>query len=247
MGEKSFIPKNHPRRKSLLLREKLIEGYNKGLVCEAGLIAHGRGEAFDYLLGERTRKPARKAARAAAAALLLAEHPVISVNGNVAALASKEVAELAEELGCAVEVNLFYRTERRARKIERELRKAGVRKVYGVRDATKRIPELFSERRKVSGEGIHRADCVLIPLEDGDRCEALVRMGKRVIAIDLNPLSRTARKAHITIVDELTRALPLLLKEVRSLKGKRRKLLLSILEKHDNRETLEESRRLIDL
>jgi 4-phosphopantoate--beta-alanine ligase len=33
-------------------------------------------------------------------------------------------------------------------------------------------------------------------------------MGKRVIAIDLNPLSRTARTATLTVVDELTRALP---------------------------------------
>ena len=52
------------------------------------------------------------------------------------------------------------------------------------------------------------ADVILVPLEDGDRCEALVKMGKTVIAIDLNPLSRTARKATLTIVDELTRALP---------------------------------------
>jgi len=47
-----------------------------------------------------------------------------------------------------------------------------------------------------------------VPLEDGDRCEALVKMGKTVIALDLNPLSRTARMATLTIVDELTRALP---------------------------------------
>jgi 4-phosphopantoate--beta-alanine ligase len=33
-------------------------------------------------------------------------------------------------------------------------------------------------------------------------------MGKTVIAIDLNPLSRTARAATLTIVDELTRAVP---------------------------------------
>ena len=52
------------------------------------------------------------------------------------------------------------------------------------------------------------ADVILVPLEDGDRCEALVAMGKIVIAIDLNPLSRTARRATLTIVDELTRALP---------------------------------------
>ena len=57
-------------------------------------------------------------------------------------------------------------------------------------------------------KGIFSADVVLVPLEDGDRCQALVNMGKTVIAIDLNPLSRTARSATITIVDELTRALP---------------------------------------
>ena len=57
-------------------------------------------------------------------------------------------------------------------------------------------------------EGIYCADVVLIPLEDGDRAEALVKVGKKVIAIDLNPLSRTAMAAHVTIVDELTRAVP---------------------------------------
>ncbi len=35
-------------------------------------------------------------------------------------------------------------------------------------------------------------------------------MGKTVIAVDLNPLSRTARMASLTIVDEVTRALPLI-------------------------------------
>jgi 4-phosphopantoate--beta-alanine ligase len=242
-----MIPKNHPRRESLLKREKLMEGYRKGIVCESGLIAQGRGEAFDYLLGERTRRPAREAIKAAAAALLLAERPVISVNGNAAALAAESIAELAKELNCKVEVNLFYRTQERAERIGEHLRKAGVGEVLGVKDAYARIPELFSERRKVSIEGIYSADCVLIPLEDGDRCEALVRMGKRTIAIDLNPLSRTARKAHITIVDELTRALPLLLKKVRTLKNKDKAYLNSILKKYDNRKVLEESRSLVNL
>ena len=40
-------------------------------------------------------------------------------------------------------------------------------------------------------------------------------MGKQVIAIDLNPLSRTAQTAHISIVDELTRCLPLMTDAVR--------------------------------
>ncbi len=60
------IPKSHPRYRSLLEREKLVEGFHKGLVAEAGLIAQGRGEAFDYLIGERTIPSALKATRAAA-------------------------------------------------------------------------------------------------------------------------------------------------------------------------------------
>ena len=46
---------------------------------------------------------------------------------------------------------------------------------------------------------------ILVPLEDGDRCEALVGMGKTVIVVDLNPLSRSAKMASITIVDEISR------------------------------------------
>jgi len=243
----NMIPESHPRRKSLLLREKLIEGYKKGLVCNSGLIAQGRGEAFDYLIGERTRKPARKAIRAAAAALVLAKHPVISVNGNAAALAAEDIGKLAGELGCAVEVNLFYRTQGRVERIAAHLRKAGVKQVLGVHDADARIPELNSERRKVSRKGIYRADCVLIPLEDGDRCESLVKMGKRTIAIDLNPMSRTARKAHITIVDEFTRAIPLLTGEVRRLKKKDEAYLKAILKKYRNKKVLEDMRKLVYL
>ena len=54
------------------------------------------------------------------------------------------------------------------------------------------------------------ADVVLVPLEDGDRTEALKKMGKTVIVFDLNPLSRTAQKADITIVDNVTRGMRLL-------------------------------------
>jgi len=45
------VPKDHPRKRSLEIRHALVEGYRKGLVADEGLIAHGRGEAFDYLLG----------------------------------------------------------------------------------------------------------------------------------------------------------------------------------------------------
>ncbi|MFQ5762978.1 MAG: hypothetical protein ACE5PO_08070, partial [Candidatus Bathyarchaeia archaeon] len=74
------VPANHPRATSLQIRERLIEGYRQGLVADAGLIAHGRGEAFDYILGEKTHPFAVTAARAAAALTLSSSNPVISVN-----------------------------------------------------------------------------------------------------------------------------------------------------------------------
>ncbi len=50
----------------------------------------------------------------------------------------------------------------------------GAEEVLGVGDdASCTIPELFSERRRVSCRGIYIADVVLVPLEDGDRTEAL--------------------------------------------------------------------------
>jgi len=236
------IPPEHPRAESLKIREKLIENYVKGVVASAGLIAHGRGEAFDYLLGERTTEPALKAIKAAAAALLTAERPVISVNGNTAALAAEDTVKLAKAADAKIEVNLFYRSIERETAIKRLLEKAGAAEVLGVgEDASARIPELTSERRRVDPRGILIADVVLVPLEDGDRTEALVRMGKKVIAIDLNPLSRTAQKASITIVDNVVRAMPKLVETVKNLKmeslDERRKILLQF----DNHRNLAES------
>jgi len=45
-----MIPKSHPRYISLRTRNVLVEGVNKGITSIHGLIAHGRGEAFDYLI-----------------------------------------------------------------------------------------------------------------------------------------------------------------------------------------------------
>ena len=246
------IPKTHPRYKSLIIREKLVEGFKEGYVVPEGLIAHGRGECFDYLIGEYTTPEAMKATRAAAALLLLSKYPVISVNGNVAALVPKEIVELAQEVNAKIEVNLFYRTEERARKIAEVLKRYGASEVLGVDDATAIIPELFSERRRVSPKGILIADTVLVALEDGDRTEALRKIGKRVIAIDLNPLSRTARAANITIVDNVVRAIPNLIHEVRKLKKVNKSELLSIVNEYDNNEVLSKVlkrivSRLIDL
>ena len=232
------IPKSHPRYWSLYYREKIIEGMEKGMTAKAGLIAHGRGEAFDYLIGERTIEPAERAMKAAVAKLLLAKHPVISVNGNVAALVPKETIELARALNAKLEINLFYRTEERVKAIAEELRKYDPEiELLGI-NPTKRIPGLEHERGKVDENGIWKADVVVVPLEDGDRTEALVNMGKFVITIDLNPLSRSARMADITIVDNIIRAYPRMTELAREMKDYSRDELMEIVEAYDNGKTL---------
>lgn len=204
----------HPRYASLRVRATLAEASRTGLVVPEGLIAHGRGEAFDYLLGERTSPSARQAERTAAEWLRAARHPVVSVNGNVAALAAPAVARLSRARpGLAVEVNLFHRSERRVQAVARALRAAGVRRVLGLRPSA-RIPGLPSDRALVDRRGIYTADVCLVPLEDGDRTEALRALGKRVISVDLNPLSRTSQRADLPIVDEITRALAHLAEDV---------------------------------
>lgn len=201
------IPRSHPRYASLLVRARLAEASREGLVVPEGLIAHGRAEAFDYLLGERTTSAARRAERMAARYIAGARHPVLSVNGNVAALAAPLVAELANAWPrLKVEVNLFHRTPQRVRAVAATLRRAGLREVLGLRPSV-RLAGLPSDRGRVDARGIALADLCVVPLEDGDRAEVLRRRGIRVVAIDLNPLSRTARVADVPIVDELTRAL----------------------------------------
>jgi 4-phosphopantoate--beta-alanine ligase len=199
------IPPSHPRYRSLVVRERLASYAHEGIVSLEGLTAHGRGEAFDYLLGECTTESARVAERTAAGMLLLARHPVISVNGNTAALASGQIAGLQEASGAIVEVNLFHRTTERLEKITRLLELSGVTVLSG---QPERLLPLPHDRSWCIPEGIYSADVVLVPLEDGDRCQVLRDMGKDVVTIDLNPLSRTARAATLTIVDELTRAIP---------------------------------------
>ena len=247
MTEEMKIPKEHPRAESLRVREKLLKNYKMGVVAHAGLIAHGRGEAFDYLLGEETTKPTLEAIEAAAAALLTAKHPVISVNGNAAALVASDIVKLSEVTGARIEVNLFYRSAKREKTIERVLREAGATKVLGIgEDASARIQELGSERRRVDPKGLLIADAVLVPLEDGDRTEALVRVGKKVIAIDLNPLSRTAQLATVTIVDNIVRAIPTLAKIAKRLRTEDQEKLKEIASEFDNKRNLGEAIALIN-
>ncbi|MDG6217874.1 MAG: 4-phosphopantoate--beta-alanine ligase [Candidatus Thermoplasmatota archaeon] len=203
----SNIPPSHPRYESLMMREKIAKSFHKGLVHETGLIAHGRGEAFDYLIGEKTIPIADQAAKTAAAVLLLAKHPVISVNGNVVALVAKEIVSLAEKIPSLIEVNLFHRTKERVFHLISQMESSGGKNVLGAH-AQARINGLSHNRGWCEKEGIFSADVVLVPLEDGDRCQALRQMGKTVITIDLNPLSRTAKTADVTIVDNIVRSIP---------------------------------------
>jgi len=189
----SLIPKSHPRAKSLQIRERLVEGFDHGLVSKEGLMAHGRGETFDYLIGEKTLPTAKNAIKAAALTLLSAKSPVISINGNIAALCSREIVQLAKVVNAKLEVNLFYTNEKRKNSIVKILKKHGARHILGINsNSSKRILSLDSARRVVDKDGIFQADVVLVPLEDGDRTLALKKMRKRVITFDLNPLSRTA-------------------------------------------------------
>ncbi len=231
-----MIPKNHPRYESLMTRELIVEGVRNGITSTHGMIAQGRGEAFDYLIGEKTSKSALQAEKAAATMLLLAEKPVISVNGNVAALVPKEIIRLSELVNAPLEVNLFHRTEERVKKIIQYLRSLGAKKIFTKSDGL--IPGIEHERGKVDAEGILSADVVLVPLEDGDRCKALVEMGKTVIAIDLNPLSRTSQCATITIVDNITRAIPNISKFAEELKNLKNDALCEMLKEFDNKKNL---------
>ena len=216
------IPESHPRRKSLISRQIIVDATKQGLLADSAMIAHGRGEAFDYLLGEKTSEIAKLSIKESAARLIAAKHPVISVNGNTAVLK------------CPIEINIYYRTEKRMKLLcdFLELQRIDVSKeespmissedwettVLAVKILGKeedgRIDGLEGPRAICSAEGIEKADVILVPLEDGDRCEVLVALGKEVLVVDLNPLSRSAKMATVTIVDEVSRTADLLLEYV---------------------------------
>ena len=237
-----LIPKSHPRAKSLLIREKLVNGFDNGLVAKEGLLAQGRGEAFDYLLGEKTGKAAIRAIKAAAAQLLLAEMPVISVNGNIAALCPKQIVKLSKQTKAKIEVNLFYTNTNRKQAIINTLKKNGAVEILGsnISSSTK-LSGIDSARRIVDKNGIFVADVVVVPLEDGDRTMALRKAGKTVITFDLNPLSRTSQTASITIVDNVIRAIDLLIEECKKMSKKNKNNLQKIVDDFDNKKNLKES------
>ena len=239
----TLIPKSHPRLDSLLIREKLVKGFDNNLVAKEGLLAHGRGETFDYLLGEKTSKSAKEAIKAAAFMLTNAQNSVISVNGNFAALCPQEIIQLANYTNSKIEVNLFYSTEKRKKAITKILKKSGAKEIFGLnKKSSVKLSGIDSNRRIVDKNGIFSADVVLVPLEDGDRTIALKKAKKKIITFDLNPLSRTAQTADITIVDNVIRAMKLLVIESKKKTQKmtnydnKKNLQVSILEIRKNLE-----------
>jgi len=235
----SQIPKSHPRYESLRIRNLVVRGVKNGITSLDGLIAHGRGEAFDYLIGEKTNDFAVNSINASAALMLLARNPVISVNGNAAALVPEELAELSAILNCSLEVNIFHSSKEREIKIKNYLIKNGAKNVL-LPDKSRTIKFLDSNRKYVNPNGILKADVVFVPLEDGDRTEALIKNKKQVVAIDLNPLSRTSQKATITIVDNIIRTLPLLIKTINLYKNKKfnENKLLGMINNYNNKKIL---------
>ena len=207
------IPKDHPRYLSLTVRDAIISGMHQKVVAEAGLIAHGRGEAFDYLLGEETPSFALKQEEFAVLTILAAETPIISVNGNVAALCPEDTVLLSKVLNAPLEVNLFYRSQAREQAIKKKLIDAGADLILGLDpEYQETIPEISHLRRIVDSRGIAISDCVFVPLEDGDRTQALKRVKKSVVTVDLNPLSRTSLTANVSITNNIIRAMPEMIK-----------------------------------
>jgi len=241
-----YIDPTHPRAISLKIRERLVWGVKKGITSTSGLIAHGRGEAFDYLVGEKTNEFAKYSIEVAAAYLIRAKYPILSINGNTAALSADEFIKLAKLLDAKIEVNLFHYSLARVKKIEKYLKKLDADSVLeSSRQPKIIIPQVASARKVVLQEGIGNADVVFIPLEDGDRAAALVSLGKKVITVDLNPLSRTAECATLTIVDNIVRTMPILIKSVNNLKNSSRDKLDKIISDYNNGENLNLNLRFI--
>ncbi len=237
-----MIPKSHPRYESLLLRDKMVKASKEGYLADSALIAHGRGEAFDYLIGEKTTYPAKRAMYVAVAAMLLSDNPVISVNGNATALACDEIIELANSIGAKIEINLFYRTDERVKIITELYKNHGFDNILGsLDDDIEYLQDIKNQRATASKTGIYSADTVLIPLEDGDRAEILKKSGKRIITIDLNPLSRTSKMSNISIMDNIVRAIPFMTKIAEDLKTQDKQMLKEMIYDFDNEENLKES------
>jgi 4-phosphopantoate--beta-alanine ligase len=103
------------------------------------------------------------------------------------------------------------------------------------------IKDISSNRKYVDKNGIMDSDTIFVALEDGDRTESLVKMGKKVISVDLNPLSRTAIASNITIVDNIVRVIPNMIKISEHLVKKDKYYLLQLIKNFDNKENIHKS------
>ena len=153
----------------------------------------------------------------------------------------KEIIQLSKNTNSKIEVNLFYSSEKRKKAITKILKKSGAKEILGLnKKSSAKLLGIDSARRIVDKNGIFSADVVLVPLEDGDRTIALKKQRKKFITFDLNPLSRTSEAADITIVDNVTRAMKLLVIESEKKRKKsstynnKKNLKLSILEIRKN-------------
>jgi 4-phosphopantoate--beta-alanine ligase len=66
-------------------------------------------------------------------------------------------------------------------------------------------------------------------------------MGKKVIAIDLNPLSRTSRMATVSIVDNIVRAIPNLTSAAKEMSILPKGDLSEDLKEYDNKKILRQA------
>jgi len=138
-------------------------------VAPTGLIAHGRGEAFDYLLGKRTTRE-----RAKGGDDRRGRHPRRQSAGDFGQwqargpLRQAEVVALAQATRSRIEVNLIAD---RTRSAWRRLLLHGEGRCRGGTGQEGRFapPWHLLGPREVHKEGIYSADVVLVPLEDGDR------------------------------------------------------------------------------
>jgi len=70
-----------------------------------------------------------------------------------------------------------------------------------------KLSHIASDRAKRRQNGIFQADVVFVPLEDGDKAQALTKLGKTVLTVDLNPLSSNcSSKVPLQSSNEVTRA-----------------------------------------
>ncbi len=234
-----MLNKDHPRYESLVYREKIVEAHKNGILADSGMIAHGRGETFDYLIGEKTTENSLNTIEVAACYFLTRKRPVLSVNGNTTALVSEDIAKLSELLDIPVEINLYYRTPERIKNIEKVYRELGVKELLGTDDDDFiDTPDLNGPRSPVSIEGINKSDLIFVPLEDGDRAEKLVASGKEIISVDLNPLSRTAQTSTVTLVDNIVRVMPQLIKSVNKHMDCDKSILLEKISNFNNKDNL---------